>query len=78
MVSRIRIGFRNDGRVTAIDFYSVQDGGPYGRSGDFMAGGDQASLMYTPASMRVRGVSVYTNTPPERPSVRQVACRWWP
>ena len=64
MVSRIRIGFRNDGRVTAIDFYSVQDGGPYGRSGDFMAGGDQASLMYTPASMRVRGVSVYTNTPP--------------
>ena len=64
IVSRIRIGYRSDGRITALDMFSVQDGGPYGRSGDFMSAGDQASLMYTPPNMRLRGLSVYTNTPP--------------
>ena len=44
--------------------FVVQDGGPYGRSGDFMSMGDQASLMYQPLNMRVRGLNVYTNTPP--------------
>ena len=62
--ARIKIGFRPDGRVTAIDLFVVQDGGPYGRSGDFMSMGDQASLMYQPLNMRVRGLNVYTNTPP--------------
>ena len=64
MVSRIRIGLRNDGRMTAFDLFSVQDGGPYGRSGDFMSAGDMASLMYTPPNIRVRGLNIYTNTPP--------------
>ena len=64
MVSRVRIGLRSDGRMTAFDLFSVQDGGPYGRSGDFMSAGDQGSLMYTPANTRVRGLSIYTNTPP--------------
>ena len=64
IVSRIRIGFRSNGEITAMDIFSVQDGGPYGRSGDFLSAGDQASLMYTPPSMRVRGLSVWTNTPP--------------
>ena len=64
MQGRIKIGFRRDGRVTALDMFLVQDGGPYGRSGDFMSAGDQASLMYQPPNIRVRGLSVYTNTPP--------------
>ena len=64
MASRIKIGFKSDGRVTAIEMFSVQDGGPYGRSGDFLSAGDQASLMYTPPNMKVRGLSVWTNTPP--------------
>ena len=64
MVSRVRIGLRNDGRMTALDMFSVQDGGPYGRSGDHMSAGDQASLMYTPPNVRIRGISIYTNTPP--------------
>ena len=64
MVSRVRIGLRRDGRMTVLDMFSVQDGGPYGRSGDYMSAGDQASLMYTPPSVRVRGINVYTNTPP--------------
>ena len=64
MQARIKMGFRRDGRVTAIDMLAVQDGGPYGRSGDFLSAGDQASLMFQPLNMRVRGLSIYTNTPP--------------
>lgn len=62
--ARTKIGFRRDGRVSAIDLYIVQDGGPYGRSGDFLTAGSVASLAYQPLSMRFRGVHVYTNTPP--------------
>ena len=62
--ARVRIGYRSDGRVTGLDLFVVQDGGPYGRSGDFLSMGDQASLMYQPLNTRVRGLSVYTNTPP--------------
>jgi CO/xanthine dehydrogenase Mo-binding subunit len=62
--ARIKIGYRSDGRVTAIDMLVVQDGGPYGKSGDFMSAADQASLMYQPLNMRMRGLSIYTNTPP--------------
>ncbi|MDA1097279.1 MAG: xanthine dehydrogenase family protein molybdopterin-binding subunit, partial [Chloroflexi bacterium] len=62
--ARIKIGYRADGRVTALDMLIVQDGGPYGKSGDFMSAGDQASLMHQPPHMRMRGLSVYTNTPP--------------
>ena len=64
MQGRVKIGFRQDGRLTALDMFLVQDGGPYGRSGDFMSAGDQASLMYQPPNIRMRGLSVYTNTPP--------------
>ncbi len=62
--TRVKIGFRRDGRVTALDMFTVQDGGPYGRAGDFMGMGDMASLMHQPLSMRVRGINIYTNTPP--------------
>ena len=61
---RIKVGYRLDGRVTAIDMYLVQDGGPYGRSGDHMQAADYASLMYQPLNQRMRGLSIYTNTPP--------------
>ena len=61
---RIKVGFRRDGRVTAIDMFLVQDAGPYGRSGDHTQAADYASLMYQPLSQRLRGVSIYTNTPP--------------
>ena len=62
--ARAKFGFKSDGRVVAIDLFHVQDGGPYGRSGDFMSAADQTSLMYQPAHMRMRGLTVYTNTPP--------------
>ena len=66
MQARVRMGFRADGRITAIDFFALGDGGPF-------AGGDQggaasyASLAYTPLNMRFRGVQMFTNTPPKAP-----------
>ena len=67
LASRIKMGFKSNGRMTAFEMFSVQDGGPYGRSGDFLSAGDQASLMYTPPNIKVSGVSIYTNTPPRGP-----------
>ena len=59
-----RMGFRSDGRMTALDLYIVQDQGPYGRRGDITTAATVASLTYQPLSMRFQGVSVFTNTPP--------------
>ena len=64
---RVKIGFRRDGRITALDMFVVQDGGPYGLSNDYVVWPDQASLMYQPLSHRFRGLSVFTNTPPRSP-----------
>ena len=59
-----KMGFRADGRMTALDLYIVQDGGPYGRASDFTTAGMISSLSYQPENMRFQGVPVYTNTPP--------------
>lgn len=64
MQGRVKIGFRGDGKVTAIDLFLVQDQGPYGHNSDYMSGGDMASLSYQPLTMRMRGIAVFTNTPP--------------
>ncbi|MXV94583.1 MAG: molybdopterin-dependent oxidoreductase, partial [Gemmatimonadetes bacterium] len=58
-----KIGFRSDGRMTALDLYLVQDSGAYGAS-DFFTAGTVATASYQPENMRFRGVPVYTNTPP--------------
>ncbi len=62
--SRVKVGFRKDGRITAIDLYVVSDNGPYEAQGDFRAAGNTASLCYQPMNMRWRGITVLTNTPP--------------
>ena len=64
---RAKVGFRNDGKITAIDLFVVQDNGPYGRQGDLNSTGTVASLSYQPEAMRFRGVSILTNTPPRAP-----------
>ena len=63
--AQVKIGFRADGRITAMDMYILGDGGPYDRNGDNMSAGSTASLAYTPLNQRHRGVGVYTNTPPK-------------
>jgi xanthine dehydrogenase molybdenum-binding subunit len=64
---RVRMGFRADGRITAIDFQVIQDGGA---NGGFQDSGDAAaalSIIYQPLSMRYRGIPVRTNTTPRGP-----------
>ncbi|MGH9385098.1 MAG: xanthine dehydrogenase family protein molybdopterin-binding subunit, partial [Vicinamibacterales bacterium] len=59
-----KVGFKKDGRVTAIDCFIVEASGPYRRQGDNSTTANLASLMYQPPNMRFRGISVCTNTPP--------------
>jgi CO/xanthine dehydrogenase Mo-binding subunit len=64
---RIKIGFRADGRVTAVDLYVVQENGPTIGFNDFVSAADAVSIIYQPGAMRFRGVPVLTNTPPRGP-----------
>ena len=62
--SRIKVGFRKDGRITAVDLYTVGDNGPYEAQGDYRSAANTLSLCYQPMNMRWRGITVLTNTPP--------------
>ncbi len=63
---RVKVGFAKDGRITALDMFVVNENGPYEPVGDTGMTGRMVSLLYQPAAMRWRGVSVLTNTPPRR------------
>src|SRR5580704_18038747 len=63
---RMKVGFTKEGRVTALDMYTVVDGGPYGPGGDGNTASRFASLLFQPEAMRWRGVTAITNTPPRR------------
>ncbi len=60
---RIKMGFRGDGRVTAVDLYIVQENGPNSGFGDFNSAAGAVSLVYTPLAMRFRAIPILTNTP---------------
>ena len=62
--SRVRVGFRKNGRITAVDGLVIVDNGPYDVVGDGRSAGDHISLSYQPLAMRWRTISVLTNTPP--------------
>lgn len=74
---RAKIGFRADGRITAMDLYVVQDNGAHIGFSDWLSAGDAVSLVYQPLAMRFRGIPVFTNTPlkgPQRgPGQNQIA-----
>jgi xanthine dehydrogenase molybdenum-binding subunit len=63
MTGRARVGFRADGRITALDLFIVQDNGARGERGDHRAAGIATSLLYQPMAMRWRAINVLTNTP---------------
>ena len=65
ILARAKVGFRKDGRITAIDMYTICDNGPYDAQGDARSAGTTASLAYQPETMRWRGLTVLTNTPPK-------------
>jgi CO/xanthine dehydrogenase Mo-binding subunit len=58
------MGFKKDGRVTAIDTFIVEASGPYRRQGDHSTTANLGSLLFQAPNMRFRGISVATNTPP--------------
>ena len=60
---RAKIGFRQAGRITAIDMVVVQDNGPYAKQNDHRMCSECVSASYGPETMRYRGISVLTNTP---------------
>jgi xanthine dehydrogenase molybdenum-binding subunit len=64
---RLKMGFRRDGRLLAVDLAIVQENGPNIGFNDWLSAADAVSLLYTPAAMRFRGVPVLTNTPPRGP-----------
>ncbi|HEY7290008.1 MAG TPA: xanthine dehydrogenase family protein molybdopterin-binding subunit [Vicinamibacterales bacterium] len=64
LLARVKIGFRKDGRITAVDMFVLQDAGPYEDQFDLEAAPTMCSLAYQPLAMRFRGLSVLTNTPP--------------
>ena len=72
--ARAKIGFRRDGRITAMDLFTIGDGGPYGRSGDHMSLGENG-LTRLPtrehADPRHRGVYQY---PAARRAARAGRC----
>ena len=75
---RVKMGFREDGRLLAVDLFIVQENGPYAGGTDFTSAADALSLVYTPVAMRFRGIPVETNTPsrgPQRgPGQNQIHC----
>jgi CO/xanthine dehydrogenase Mo-binding subunit len=60
---RAKIGFAKDGRITAIDMFTVCNTGAYDAAGDGATSGRITSLLYQAPAMRWRGVTVMTNTP---------------
>jgi xanthine dehydrogenase molybdenum-binding subunit len=61
---RMKIGFSKDGRITAVDMFTVCNSGAYDAQGDGASAARIVSLLYQPQAMRMRAVSVMTNTPP--------------
>ena len=61
---RMKVGFSKEGRILAVDMFVISDNGPYDAQGDAPTSGRMVSLLYQPQSMRWRGVTVLTNTPP--------------
>jgi xanthine dehydrogenase molybdenum-binding subunit len=60
----IKVGVANDGRVTAVDLFIVEDIGPNATGGNASAAGGAVSIVFDPDAMRMRGVPVLTNTTP--------------
>ena len=64
LTGRMKVGFSKEGRILALDMFSLIDNGPYDAVGDAPASGMIVSLLYQPEAMRFRGLTVLTNTPP--------------
>ena len=74
----LKLGFNEEGRVTAADIYCLQANGAYEGFPDFMNSAEVVGACYTPEAIRFRGVPVLTNTPTagaqRGPGQNQMAC----
>lgn len=59
----IKVGVKEDGKVSAVDLVIVNDGGATG-GGSGNSSAQHVTVAYQPENMRYRGISVYTNTTP--------------
>src|SRR4029450_11179368 len=64
ILARVKLGVRKDGRITALDMYTICDNGPYDAQGDARSAGTSGSLAYQPETMRWRGLTGVTQQPP--------------
>jgi xanthine dehydrogenase molybdenum-binding subunit len=64
LTGRMKVGFSKDGRIIALDMFSIINNGPYDAVGDAPTSGRIVSLLYQPQAMRFRGLTILTNTPP--------------
>jgi len=64
LMGRMKVGFGEDGRITALDMFVISNNGPYDANGDVPSSGRIVSLLYQPQAMRWRGATILTNTPP--------------
>ncbi|HZP04879.1 MAG TPA: xanthine dehydrogenase family protein molybdopterin-binding subunit [Terracidiphilus sp.] len=60
---RVKIGFDKDGKITAVDMFTICNAGGYDAASDGNTAPRITSLLYQPPAMRWRGVTVMTNTP---------------
>jgi CO/xanthine dehydrogenase Mo-binding subunit len=63
---RAKAGFASDGRLVALDLFTIGENSAYEAQGDAAGAGRFVSLLYQPVAMRSRAVTVLTNTPPRR------------
>jgi xanthine dehydrogenase molybdenum-binding subunit len=63
---RVKAGFAKDGRLLAVDMYTIGENSAYEAQGDAASGSRFVSLLYQPEAMKSRAVTVLTNTPPRR------------
>ncbi len=59
----IKVGVKENGKVSAVDLVIVNDGGATG-GGSGNSSAQHVTVAYQPENMRYRGISVYTNTTP--------------
>jgi len=64
LTGRMKAGFSKEGRILAVDMFSIINNGPYDAVGDAPTSGRIVSLLYQPQAMRFRGLTMLTNTPP--------------
>ena len=63
---RVKAGFAKDGRLLAVDMYTIGENSAYEAQGDAASGSRFVSLLYQPEAMKSRAITVLTNTPPRR------------